>query len=83
MQVRHDAQVCVLTWHLIGKAWLPILRRLPCILLQVRGKMSCLLINDIDAGLGHFANTQVGRACSAAISLQCTGTNLVVLVAVA
>ena len=21
--------------------------------------MSCLLINDIDAGLGHFANTQV------------------------
>ncbi len=26
---------------------------------QVRGKMSCLLINDIDAGLGHFANTQV------------------------
>ena len=28
-------------------------------LLQVRGKMSCLLINDIDAGLGHFANTQV------------------------
>lgn len=28
-------------------------------LLQVRGKMACLLINDIDAGLGHFANTQV------------------------
>ena len=27
--------------------------------MQVRGKMSCLLINDIDAGLGHFANTQV------------------------
>lgn len=26
---------------------------------RVRGKMSCLLINDIDAGLGHFANTQV------------------------
>ncbi|KAL0037164.1 hypothetical protein WJX79_003556 [Trebouxia sp. C0005] len=25
---------------------------------RVRGKMSCLLINDIDAGLGHFANTQ-------------------------
>ena len=36
-------------------------------MLQVRGKMSCLLINDIDAGLGHFANTQVSmltkRAC--------------------
>lgn len=30
-----------------------------CVVLQVRGKMSCLLINDIDAGLGHFANTQV------------------------
>ncbi len=25
---------------------------------KVRGKFSCLLINDIDAGLGHFANTQ-------------------------
>ena len=33
------------------------------ILLQVRGKMSCLLINDIDAGLGHFANTQVWKLC--------------------
>lgn len=29
------------------------------VLVQVRGKMACLLINDIDAGLGHFANTQV------------------------
>jgi hypothetical protein len=27
---------------------------------KVRGKMSCLMINDIDAGLGHFVNTQVG-----------------------
>lgn len=27
--------------------------------MQVRGKLSCLLINDIDAGLGHFENTQV------------------------
>lgn len=39
---------------------------LACCVLQVRGKMSCLLINDIDAGLGHFANTQVSvssRTC--------------------
>ena len=28
-------------------------------LAKVRGKLSCLLINDIDAGLGHFENTQV------------------------
>jgi hypothetical protein len=27
---------------------------------RVHGKLSCLLINDIDAGLGHFDNTQVG-----------------------
>lgn len=27
---------------------------------KVRGKLSCLLINDIDAGIGHFGNTQVG-----------------------
>ena len=26
---------------------------------RVRGKLSCLLINDLDAGLGHFKNTQV------------------------
>jgi hypothetical protein len=26
---------------------------------QVRGKMTALVINDIDAGLGHFANTQI------------------------
>lgn len=26
---------------------------------RVQGKPSCLLINDIDAGVGHFANTQV------------------------
>jgi hypothetical protein len=25
---------------------------------KVRGKLSCLMINDIDAGLGHFDNTQ-------------------------
>ena len=25
----------------------------------MRGKLSCLLINDLDAGVGHFANTQV------------------------
>lgn len=28
---------------------------------KIRGKMSCLLINDIDAGIGHFENTQVGH----------------------
>ncbi|GFH18353.1 ATPase_AAA_core domain-containing protein [Haematococcus lacustris] len=28
---------------------------------KVRGKFSVLMINDIDAGLGHFDNTQVGR----------------------
>ena len=28
-------------------------------LAKVRGKLSCLLINDIDAGLGHFESTQV------------------------
>ena len=27
---------------------------------KVRGKMTCLMINDIDAGLGHFENTQAG-----------------------
>jgi hypothetical protein len=27
---------------------------------RVWGKMSCLMINDIDAGLGRFGNTQVG-----------------------
>ena len=26
---------------------------------RVRGKLSCLLINDIDAGVGRFANTQM------------------------
>lgn len=26
---------------------------------RVQGKMSCLIINDIDAGLGRFKNTQV------------------------
>ena len=26
---------------------------------RVRGKLSCLLINDLDAGIGHFANTQI------------------------
>jgi hypothetical protein len=26
---------------------------------QVRGKLTALVINDIDAGLGHFANTQI------------------------
>ncbi len=26
---------------------------------RVRGKLSCLLINDIDAGIGRFSNTQV------------------------
>jgi len=26
---------------------------------KVRGKLSCLLINDLDAGVGHFENTQL------------------------
>jgi hypothetical protein len=26
---------------------------------KVRGKLSCLLINDVDAGLGHHENTQI------------------------
>jgi hypothetical protein len=26
---------------------------------RVRGVLSCLLINDIDAGIGHFENTQI------------------------
>ena len=26
---------------------------------RVRGKLSCLLINDLDAGIGHFENTQI------------------------
>lgn len=26
---------------------------------KVRGKLSCLLINDVDAGLGHYENTQI------------------------
>ena len=26
---------------------------------RTRGKFSCLLINDIDAGIGHFKDTQV------------------------
>ncbi len=28
---------------------------------QVRGKLTCLLINDLDAGVGRFGNTQVWR----------------------
>lgn len=27
---------------------------------KVRGKLSCLVINDLDAGIGRFGNTQVG-----------------------
>jgi hypothetical protein len=27
---------------------------------RVRGTLSCLMINDLDAGIGHFENTQVG-----------------------
>jgi hypothetical protein len=26
---------------------------------QVRGRLTALIINDIDAGLGHFGNTQI------------------------
>ena len=34
---------------------------------KVRGVMSCLMINDIDAGLAHFANTQVSKPSSEAL----------------
>jgi hypothetical protein len=27
---------------------------------KTRGKLSCLVINDLDAGIGRFGNTQVG-----------------------
>lgn len=37
---------------------------------RVRGKLSCLLINDIDAGIGHFDNTQVGAFCLHGICVQ-------------
>lgn len=37
---------------------------------RVRGKLSCLLINDIDAGIGHFDNTQVGAFCLHSICVQ-------------
>ena len=30
---------------------------------KVHGKLSCLMINDLDAGIGHFENTQVGGCC--------------------
>jgi hypothetical protein len=26
---------------------------------RINGVLSCLLINDLDAGLGHFGNTQI------------------------
>lgn len=29
---------------------------------KVRGKLSCLVINDLDAGVGRFGNTQVGAS---------------------
>ena len=45
------------------------------ICIQVRGVMSCLLINDIDAGLGHFANTQVCLHCRPC-SLDCPSLSL-------
>jgi hypothetical protein len=36
---------------------------------KVRGKLSCLVINDIDAGLGHFENTQVTVSPSWSVDL--------------
>ena len=32
---------------------------------KVRGKLTCLIINDLDAGIGRFGNTQVniGAPC--------------------
>lgn len=32
---------------------------------RARGRLSCLLINDIDAGIGHFGNTQLTVLSSA------------------
>lgn len=29
---------------------------------KVHGKLSCLMINDLDAGIGHFENTQASWA---------------------
>ncbi len=37
---------------------------------KVHGKLSCLMINDLDAGIGHFENTQVGgcvQLCSTTV----------------
>lgn len=31
----------------------------------MHGKLSCLMINDLDAGLGHFENTQVRGSLAA------------------
>jgi hypothetical protein len=31
---------------------------------KVRGKLGCLLINDLDAGIGRFGNTQVSITSS-------------------
>ena len=36
---------------------------------KVRGVMTCLMINDIDAGLAHFKNTQVGENSSRNVSI--------------
>lgn len=30
---------------------------------KTRGKLSCLVINDLDAGIGRFGNTQVRLGC--------------------
>jgi hypothetical protein len=30
---------------------------------KVRGKLTCLVINDLDAGIGRFGNTQVRGGC--------------------
>lgn len=35
---------------------------------RTRGKLSCLLINDLDAGIGRFGNTQVGGGGGAVLA---------------
>ena len=40
---------------------------------RTRGKFSCLLINDLDAGIGHFKDTQVtvNNQVSEVLALMC------------
>lgn len=59
----HLIRYCALQLGLVSRnvtVWQPRERyRKASELSRVRGKLSCLLINDLDAGLGHFEHTQV------------------------